>query len=73
MMSKLYTRLSRLVVWLGSEDENSRFVIETLKLAACTREEPEYLLQQVQELLASEGRIGDSNYTVQFTAFLRRS
>jgi len=74
LMSKLYIRLSRLIVWLGPEDEDSKFVVETLKLAASnlTKGRSDILLLEVNKLLASKKYAGGGNYTVSFTAFLMR-
>jgi Heterokaryon incompatibility protein (HET) len=73
LMCKLYTRLSRLVVWLGvDDDEESKLTVKLLKLAAKAQREGQVSLRALQESLRSWNRETVVGYTLSVIKFLSR-
>lgn len=73
MMCKLYTQLSRLVVWLGINDDlEIQIAIELIKLNANAKMEGQESLGMFQKALASRFQETGFNYAVYVAKFLSR-
>jgi hypothetical protein len=73
MMCKLYTQLSKLVVWLGIDDDPEiKFATGLIKLNANAKKEGQESLRMVQKTLASRFQETGFNYTVYVGKFLSR-
>jgi hypothetical protein len=74
MMCQLYTRLSRLVVWLGVADgEESKSAIELIKFAARAIRDGQEPRRAWMETLASKYEEEKVAFTVPLTSLLTRS
>lgn len=72
-MCKLYTQLSKLVVWLGIDDDPEiKFATGLIKLNANAKKEGQESLRMVQKALASRFQETGFNYTVYVGKFLSR-